>query len=166
MSVAQKPRPQHVEPADVLRDRPSAKLEHGVLANVAAHLRAGSLDRALAAGADPGASRQLAARARLLTSRRRRAAAACALERLVRSAQGPHRRWWALSHHNTVLANSSELHALASLLRSERPVYAHGVALLNQLLSNGTGPVYQDGGDELAPLLQRVHAAIEGRAGR
>jgi hypothetical protein len=142
--------------------RPAAAIQHVALARLAARLRAGSLDRALAHGADPRATPQLAARARLLTSPGRRARAADALEHLVRAARGPQRRWWALTRHNSVLANSSELHALASLLRSERPVYARGVAVLNELLSDGTGPVYRDADGQLASRLRQVRDAIEG----
>ncbi len=162
MIVSQKPQPLAGELAQATLDDRSLDVHGGALARLAARLRAGSLDRALARGADPRSSRQLAARARLLTSPGRRAQAAQALERLVRSAQGPHRRWWALTHHNTVLAHSSELHELASLLRSEQPVYAHGVAALNELLSDGGGPVYRDRRDELASRLRFVRAAIEG----
>lgn len=146
----------------VERGRPAA-LRQGGVARLAARLRGSSLDRALARGADPLATSQLAARAQLLTSPAGRAQAADAVEHLVRAAYGPHRRWWALARHNTVLAHSSELHALASLLRSERPVYARGVAALNELLSDGTGPVYRDARDELGRHLGRVRAAIEGR---
>jgi hypothetical protein len=163
MSVSQSSQQAAAEVPQPASDGHRDALEQGGLARLAARVRAGSLDHALAEGADPRSSKQLAARARLLTSRCRRIQAAQALEQLVRRAQGPHRRWWALSQHNAVLANSSELHGLASLLRSERPVYAHGVAALNDLLSDGTGPVYRDEDAELGPRLRRVRAALEGR---
>jgi len=164
MIVSQKPRPFAAELAPATREGRLRGLEQRPAARLAARLRGGSLDRALAAGADPRGSRALAARAQLLTAPARRIRVAEALEHLLLVAQGPQRRWWALSRHNSVLANSSALHELASLLRSGHPVYARGVAELNELLSDGTSPLYSDERDELALRLGRARAAIEGRA--
>jgi len=134
----------------------------GRRARLTARVHARALDRALAAGADPAASAPLAARAALLTSPGFRASAAEGLERLLRGAQGPHRRWWALARHTTVLANSSELAALASLLHSDRPAYARGIAILNLLLTDGTGAAYQGGPSDLARELRAVRTGMDG----
>jgi hypothetical protein len=130
-------------------------------ARIAARVRSTSLDRALIEGADPASSPRLAARAALLTSRQSRVSIADGLERLVRAAQGPQRRWWSLSWPSSVLANSSELHALASLLHDHSPVYARGVAILNQLLTDGAGSGYGGDGEALARTLGDARLALE-----
>jgi hypothetical protein len=135
-------------------------LNPGRLARLAARLRGPSLDAALIGGADPARSRLLAARAASLSSREGRVTIAEGIERLVRMAQGPQRRWWALSSRNTVLANSSELHALAALLRSERPLYARGVAILRQLLTDSSSVAYGDEAEGLARRLVSARAAL------
>jgi hypothetical protein len=98
----------------------------------------------------------------MLASPRYRRAVAEGLERLLRGAQGPHRRWWAVSRHATVLAHSSELAELASVLRSERPAYARGIAILNLLLTEGSSAAYHGGPSQLAHELAAARAAIDG----
>src|SRR5271155_3049800 len=122
----------------------------GRLARMTARVHSQSLDRALIAGADPSGSPQLAARAAQLTSRRTRVLIAGGLERLLRAAQGPQKRWWAASRRGQLLANASRLHELATLLVSGSPLYARGIAMLNQLLTDGTGPAYLGDGESLA----------------
>jgi hypothetical protein len=139
------------------RDRTA---EPGRIARASARLRGGSLDRALSAGADPRRSPQLAARAALLTSRRTRETLAEGLERLVDTAQGPHRRWWALGQHERVLANAGELHALARVLHGAQPVRPRGVAMLNRLLVDGTGPAYQGDQATFARRLSEARDAL------
>ncbi len=129
---------------------------------LAARVGAGPLDRALIAGADPAASRRLAARAARLSSNTTRIALADGLDGLVRAAAGPHRRWWALSRHEGVLANRDELHSLATLLRGTTPVYARGIALLNETLTDGTGPAYHGDATALARRLSDARAALGG----
>jgi hypothetical protein len=139
------------------RDRTA---EPGRVARASARLRGGSLDRALSAGADPGRSPRLAARAAILTSRRTRDTLAEGLERLVDTAHGPHRRWWALGQHERVLANAAELHALARVLHGAEAVRPRGVAMLNRLLVDGTGPVYQGDRATLARHLSDARDAL------
>jgi hypothetical protein len=119
------------------------------------------LDRALIDGADPAGSPRLAARAAVLGSRRSRTELAEGLERLVSQAQAPHRRWWALEAPDAVLANSSELHSLASLLHSDTPLYVRGVASLRELLADGRGPAYRGGGTALARALSDARAGMQ-----
>jgi hypothetical protein len=118
------------------------------------------LDVALIAGADPSRSALLAARAALLTSARTRGSLADSLHGLVRAAQGPQRRWWALGSRATVLANASELDSLAMLLTSETPLYARGLALVNQLLTDGVGPAYHGDATALARALSDARIAL------
>jgi hypothetical protein len=118
------------------------------------------LDGALIAGVDPAGASLLAARAALLTSERMRGSLADSLHGLVRAAHGPQRRWWALGSRTAVLANASELDALAMLLTSERPLYAQGLALISRLLTDGTGPAYQGDATALARALADARAAL------
>ncbi len=150
--------------ASDLEQAAARTLAAGSLARLRARVRARSLDRALIAGADPSVSPQLAARAAQLTSRRMREQIADGLERMVAVTQGPPRRWSAASTHGPALANVPRLRELSALLRQGTPVYAHGVAILNQLLSDGGGPAYRGTGVELARELQSARsAAIGGR---
>jgi len=144
------------------RARDSAPGRPSRRARIAARVRAASLDRALIAGADPAAGPALAARASLLTSRTRREQLAEGLERLVGAAQGRQRRWWDLAQREAVLVNSSEPRAAAMALRSARPLYAAGLARLNQLLADGTGPAYRGSASGLARALSDARAALEG----
>jgi len=132
------------------------------LARLHARVRGASLDRALIAGADPAGSARLAARAAHLTSQRSRALTADALDGLVRLSRTRDRRWRALRRPGCVLENASAIGELAGLLRSCAPVYARGVAVVNQLLSDGLGPAYVGDAPALARELARARAAMAG----
>ncbi len=137
-------------------------LAPGPLARLGARLRSHSLEQALIAGADPVLSPQLAARAAQLTAPGARAQIADALERVLRAARGPQRRWWAVSPSSPVIANAAEIRELAALLRGDTPVYARGVAILNQLVTDGTGPAYRGTAYALAARLHEAGAAMHG----
>jgi hypothetical protein len=133
-----------------------------------ARLRGGALDRALIAGADPSSSAALAARASLLTSTCHRERLADGLGQLMRRAEEPQRRWWDPAERQAISANRSELHRLAVALRGGGPLYAAGVARLNRLLSDGTGPAFAGDAAALAGALGEARAALAGaeRPGR
>lgn len=135
-------------------------LTPGLLARAAARMRPWALDRALIAGGDPATSAVLAARAALLTSPRARAAIADGLERLVEAAEGRQRRWWAVGDSEPLRTNAAELRALALALRSHEPLYAPGIAILSQLLSDGDGPAYHGGPAGLARRLAEARAEL------
>jgi hypothetical protein len=59
-------------------------------------------------------------------------------------------------------AKASALGGLASLLVSTSPLYARGVAMLEQLLTDGTGAVYRGDTELLAHTLEQCRAAITG----
>lgn len=130
------------------------------LSRLLARSLAPRLDGALINGANPADSTMLAARASLLTSARMRGSLADSLHNLVRAAQGPQRRWWALGSREAVLANASDLDALAMLLTSETPLYARGLALLNALLTDGTGPAYRGDAAALSRALSDARSAL------
>lgn len=136
-------------------------LEPTVPARVAARLRGGRLDRALISGADPSRSGILAARVLFLTSSRSRASLADALRNLATAGHGPRRRWWALGWTAAVDANAAQLRELAELLESDAPLYAGGIASLNELLSDGAGPAYRGDAPALARALSDARELLE-----
>jgi hypothetical protein len=161
MSVSQKPKV--LAPARLAAESRAPSIQTAVpaaLSRLLARSLARRLDGALIAGADPAGSALLAARAALLTTARTRGSLAASLHGLVRAAQGPQRRWWALGSRDAVLANASELDALAMLLASDTPLYARGLALLNQLLTDGTGPAYRGDATALSRALSDARAAL------
>lgn len=128
-----------------------------------ARLRGGSLDRALAAGADPARSRALAARAAQLTSPNARLRLAESLEQLLRRAREPSRPGRVTPQRRTVLAEQSDLQELADRLRGPELVYAQGVAMLRLLLTDGAGPVFARRPEgSLHALACAAHAAMRG----
>jgi hypothetical protein len=135
-------------------------LDPGPVARLAAVARGYSLDRELAAGADPASSEQLAARAARLTSTRSRRLLADGLERLERTARGRQRRWWAIDERSHVVDNAEQIGELAELLRADTPLYAPGIALVRELLGDGNGPAYHGGAATLAMRLREARAAM------
>jgi hypothetical protein len=145
---------------DRLLDR---TLGPGPIARLLARLHPGSLDAALIAGSDPATSRRLAARAATLTGLRYRAAIADGLGRLLEAADGAPRRASALRQGAHVVANASALRELVAVLRGPAPLYARGIAMVNRLLTDGTGPAYVGDRAALARRLLEARAAIDGR---
>jgi hypothetical protein len=144
-------------------EHPTANvLEPGLRATLAARMRAGRLNRALIAGEDPAGSRQLTARSRQLTAPSSRAALAGGLNRLLWSAQAPSGRLRVRPNREAVCANASALGSLASLLAGPTPLYARGVAVLEELLSDGNGPAYRGDPQALARMLGECRAALSG----
>jgi hypothetical protein len=128
---------------------------------VAARLRWGMLDRALTDGADPAASPLIAARTAQLGSTSTRTRIADGLERLALSADNPRGRVRILPSRKAILSNRPELLELAAMLRRDRPLYARGVAMLNVILTDATGPAYTDrSGDTLTRQLQIARANL------
>jgi len=130
--------------------------------------RGAELDRQLAGGMEPQSSLLLAMRAGELTSARGRRRVADGLERTYRRAQPAS----SLLISATVRPNAPELLnarpvlvAIERRLRSCAPVAARGVAMLQTLLTNGAGPLYQVGDPgELASHLRAAAAALEPRS--
>ncbi len=146
----------------VFNDRAERVLAPGRIAKLVARVRRRALDRKLIDGADPSASEQLAARAARLASRDTRARIATGLERMLKLADEPRsRRWSVLPAAGAVRANQAELSELISLLRGSRPVYVRGVAMLGELIVDGTGPAYTDSrGGTLAVRLCDAREAL------
>jgi hypothetical protein len=128
-----------------------------------ARLRAVKLNDELLAGGDPGGSRLLAARALQLTSPRSRAALADGLRRLLWRAQASAGPLTVVRvQRDAVCANASALAELGSLLDSSAPLYAQGVAALERLLGDGTGPAYRGDAETLAGVLEECRQRMTG----
>jgi len=139
----------------------ACRFEPGVTAKLAARVRRDALDRALIEGADPAATGQLAARVARLTSRSMRREVARGLDHLARDGREAGGRWRVRPLRAAAAANASELHALAARLRGPGPLYARGIAMLSSLLTEGTGPAYNDSrGDLLAQRLRDAREAM------
>jgi len=136
--------------------------EPGPLARVLARALPGVLDKALIAGSDPAGSRALAARAATLTEPRSRAAIADGLERLLELAHGSRSGATVLRRGAHLVGNASALRELSAVLRSSAPLYARGIAMAQQLLTDGTGPAYVGDGGALASRLLEARTAMYG----
>lgn len=132
-------------------------------ARLLARIRAHSLDRALIAGEDPASCPRLAARASNLTSRRSRTMIAALIDNLLPSAAQPSVRSRRVRpRREAIVAHADQLSALAELLRERSPVYARGVAMLFELLSDGTGPLYHGMPELLGERLEQARSALVG----
>ncbi len=109
-----------------------------------ARLRARQLDRALAQGTPPEASAPLALRAQRLTEPEHRSSIARELRRVMREAHVSRRPEFARikPSQGRVLGAREELRRLAEMLEDPGPVAAAGVAQALMLLTDGTGPLY------------------------
>jgi hypothetical protein len=125
------------EPAD-------SPLSPSLAIRVLARIRRWELDHALGDGADPAATPLLTARAAQLVSRGGRHRIAAALERMalmVDAERGPLRT---LPSRDAVQANRAEILRLAATLRQGGRLNVRGIAVLELILIDGTGPAYTD----------------------
>lgn len=134
-----------------------------LMTRLGARTRRLDLDRALAKGADPASSPLLAARAAQLVGRANRYRLAAALEHLALTADAPPRLWRTAPRRGAVEANWRQLMDLATTLRQGGLLYARGIAILELVLIDGSGPAYSDArGEGLARQLQLAGAALGG----
>ncbi|MFZ0088751.1 MAG: hypothetical protein WAL63_04540, partial [Solirubrobacteraceae bacterium] len=114
-------------------------------------------------GADPSASPLLAARAAQLVRPTTRSRLAGALERIALSVDAPRGRVRVLPLRTAVRPNCQAMLELAGRLRGNGLVYARGVAVLELVLTDGTGPAYTDPrGEGLARQLQLAAEHLNG----
>ena len=123
-----------------------------------ARLRARALDRALAAGKPSEAAPAVALRARRLTELSKRTELARTLSQLVNRARQAPASQVPLARR-AVLSASGELSELATELVAPGPVGAGGVAQVQLLISDGTGPLYNP--DSRIDLATAARHAIE-----
>ena len=126
----------------------------GRITRLLARLRGRSLDRALSDGADEKTSARLAARAAQLTARPMREELAGSLEQLVYAAREPAGGYRVPLRRTPILVNAQILREIASDLQGSAPVSARGVAMLHELLTDGTGPLFS--ANSRAPVLAQV----------
>jgi hypothetical protein len=134
------------------------------------------LDRQLASGTRPEADAVLAARAMFLTSARYRRALATSLRRMLAASAVPSARPHPMAEARSPLAafrphvplrrdliagSAPELTGLANYLTAPRPVPARGVALVSQLLTDGSGPLYRAAArEDLGGLIDQASQAL------
>jgi hypothetical protein len=134
---------------------------------------AARLDRELAAGASPEANASLAARATRLTSTEFRRDLAANLRRILVAAGEPARPAAAgaplgparpprVPLRTTRISRSAPLLAeLANRLLDPGPVPVRGVAMVTELLADGTGPLYREvARDDLGTMAEQAAAAL------
>jgi hypothetical protein len=152
---------------DILRplDELGPELDRPALAlriRVSVHRRA--LERDLARGDSPLRSDAHAMRARQLVEPRTRERLARALERLVEGAErtpSPSEIVWLPKRE--ILDARAGLLRLAGRLGDSRPVYARGMAMVSQLVCNGTGPAFTPrAGVALRRAIAEATDALEG----
>jgi hypothetical protein len=138
--------------------------------------RAARLDRELAEGISPEASAPLAARATRLTSMQYRRDLAGSLRRILaaageptipalsaaaRATPGASRPVRVPLRASRISQSGPRLAELASQLLRPGPVPAQGVAVLSQLLADGTGPLYREASTEdLGAIIERAERAL------
>jgi hypothetical protein len=134
---------------------------HRILARCAA----ARLDRELAAGTSPETSARLAARAMQLTSMKFRRDLAASVQRILAAAGVPPAVTPSRAvagypprlplHRARISQSVVPLAKLARHLAAPGPVPAQGVALVSQLLADGTGPLYRETrGDDLSDIIE------------
>jgi hypothetical protein len=138
-------------------------LSPGLVTRAGARLRRMELDHALAGGADPARSPLLAARASQLAGRASRHRIAAGLERVALTVDGPRGRFTTAPLRDAVRANREHMIKLAAVLRHGGVLYARGIAVLELVLIDGTGPAYTDPrGEGLARQLQLAAQSLSG----
>ncbi len=130
---------------------------------VRAHVRASALDHDLAAGASPDSNVALALHAARLCGPSQRYLLARSLTRVAAASETRARpRLKAPVCRPAVRRARAELDAVVKRLVSSDPVDVRGVALVRNLLADGTGPLYQEStAHGLGPELQGALEAME-----
>jgi hypothetical protein len=126
---------------------------HGLVTRLQAH----GLDSELARGDDPESCEYLAARAQQLTSARHRHDLALSLRRLL-TGSNPMASM-RLMRGDHIARATAELAELAARLEAPGTVPARGVAMVSQLLTEGTGPLYSDQGPDALRDAARLAAS-------
>jgi hypothetical protein len=150
----------HTSKARPAKGRPSVALRLRVRWNAA------QLDAALADGADPGASKSLALRARQLADPRHRARIARSVDRVLELTE----REGALQlpvtrlpfRPDRVEQSRSRLMELAGRLEAADSPPVKGLAMANLLVEDGTAALYAHGpSDPLRPAVEAILAALD-----
>lgn len=123
-----------------------------------------SLKRALANGAEPDSSPELAHRAEQLTSLGHRRSLAVGLNRTLRDAQGPPPPVFTAAvplQRHAILSARDEIEQLAHDLLAPGDVQPRGVALVQDLLTDGSSPLFTPSPEgALDQVVGHAHAAL------
>lgn len=142
--------------------RPPVHHRPGLILRARVWLKDLELDAALAGGADPGKSEELAFRATQLASRKKRNEMASGINHLIAIADRHSRAAIATPHApfrpHQVQANRSLLLELEQRLRAHRPTALPGLALTSLMLEDGRGPLTTD--NDPATLERAGRAAL------
>jgi hypothetical protein len=139
-----------------------------VLDAVLAHWYAGQVDRELAAGLSPRAGSVVERRAVQLTGTRNRRRISAGLARVLRDCVRDPLTFTAVVNpdRHEVQAARAVLTAISLRLAEDRPVHPRGMAMLQVLLTDGSGPLYEPvGAGSLGSHLRAAAAALEPHAG-
>lgn len=140
----------------------SAPHPPGLLLRARVWIKDLELDAALAGGADPQQSEELALRAKQLAARKKREELASGISRLIgiadRHSRAPIATPYAPFRPKQVRANRSLLLKLEQRLRGYKPVALQGLALTSLMLEDGRGPLTTD--SDPATLARAVRAAL------
>jgi hypothetical protein len=121
--------------------------------------RAQQLDRALAAGADPLDSDELALRAEQLTRPETRRRLAGTFSRLTDERESP--IGLLPFDYGRVSANQAPLREIRERLSGESKLQVRGIAIASALVDDRFGPLYANGvGADLSRALDRILAAL------
>jgi hypothetical protein len=133
-------------------------------ARLEARLRRRQLDEALIAGADPDSTPALAVRAEQLVRTGSRASLARSVRDAVNLAVPPRQASSrAPLNRPAIRASRAELLELARLLEARTDASAAGVALVRNLIADGTGPLYgRAPAVRLRGSIERASRAISG----
>lgn len=120
------------------------------------------LDSALATGADPGGSAELALRADELRSPTERARIANGLvEALGDARRGEPMTLWLRPQREVVRDAADDILALVLRLRDDRPVGAAGVAVAARLVDDRRGPLYRHDAGDLHDAFRAARSALD-----
>lgn len=142
---------------------PGVRPRRAPLLAVRVWLRRRALTRAIATGAEPSSSPELARRARQLTSNEVRLTLAAGLTRILEDVE---RKRAALTaavplQRREVIAARDDIEGLVQDLRGPGDVEPRGVALIDELLTNGDSPFYAPGPEGgLDHALRHARAAL------
>jgi hypothetical protein len=131
---------------------------------IVARVRSSSLDRRLADGCPPEASRLLSARAQVLVSAGTRRALAQSWDNILAHAlKAPAVRCSRVRlNRRGIIACERYIQEMQNLLLTPQPIPARGTAMMSCLLGNGMGPLYdrRSPGD-LAAVLRETIAQLD-----
>jgi hypothetical protein len=122
--------------------RTAAVPEAGRRLRLAVSVRRRKLDAELAAGANPLGSPALALRARQLGEPAQRRCLASAIERALERVCRPPRRSGVIVPCRLDDAAQRDLVRITMRLRTGGPIRERGAAMVSELISDGTGPLY------------------------